>query len=223
MSRILLVEDDPVLGRGLLINLELENYETSWARSLGAASQIILDERFDLVILDLGLPDGNGLSFCTQMRKNKSKVPIIMLTAQADENSVVEGLQAGANDYVRKPFGNRELLARIKTALREPIERESGTKYGDLLIHLEQRRVLFGAKEIDLNRREFDIFSYLIERADAVVTRDTLLSHLGLEGEIYDRTIDSHLSHVRAKLRNAGAHSVQISTIYGVGYRLEEK
>src|SRR4051812_44705350 len=119
MSEILLVEDDPVLGRGLVVNLEAEGYKVHWFKDLktvGEAKNSIATA--SLMILDLNLPDGNGLSLLKMIRGEGMKTPVIILTAQTDEDSVVEGLQSGANDYVRKPFGNKELLARVKTALR---------------------------------------------------------------------------------------------------------
>src|SRR5271167_3359407 len=106
MNSILLVEDDPALGRGLVVRLELEAYKVTWARSLHAAREEHEKAKFDLFILDRGLPDGNGIDFCSEVRKNGSRVPILMLTAQTDEDSVVDGLSAGANDYIRKPFGH---------------------------------------------------------------------------------------------------------------------
>jgi DNA-binding response OmpR family regulator len=136
---------------------------------------------------------------------------------------VVEGLQAGANDYIRKPFGKLELLARIQTALKGPAEQTPQMQCGELLIRLDQRRVMFGDQEIEMKRREFDVLSYFVQHFDAVVTRETLITALNKESEIFDRTIDAHVSHVRARLKKAGVTSLQISSIYGVGYRLEKK
>lgn len=217
---ILLVEDDPVLGRGLNVNLELEGYKVQWVRDLRSALQA-KQTPFDLALLDLGLPDGSGLTFLKELRVTDPRKPVVILTAKADEESVVEGLQAGANDYVRKPFGNRELLARIKTALREPPPRDHSVRYGDLIVQLDRRKVVVGDKEVELNRREFDILHYFVRNAEAVVTREALIQALDKDGEIFDRTIDSHVSHVRSRLRQAGIHFIQISSVYGVGYRLE--
>jgi two-component system OmpR family response regulator len=222
MNSILLVEDDPALGRGLVVRLELEAYKVTWARSLHAAREENEKAKYDMIILDRGLPDGNGLDFCLELRKNGLRTPILMLTAQTDEDSVVDGLSAGANDYIRKPFGHKELLARIKTALGESTLRESQLKYGDLTLLLQQRKVMMGEIEVDLNRREFDVLSYFIERAEAVVTRDALLQSLDKGTEIFDRTFDSHVSHIRSKLKQSGVNSVQISSVYGLGYRLEK-
>ena len=223
MIEILLVEDDPVLGRGTMVNLELEGYRVHWATDLKTAYAANETKKLGLIILDLGLPDGSGLKFLADIRAGGSRMPVIILTAKTDEDSVVEGLQLGANDYIRKPFGNREFLARVKTTLREPQSREHQLRYGDVLILIDKRKVMHGESEIEVNRREFDVLKYLVEHADSVVTRESLLQSLDKSGEIFDRTIDSHVSHVRSKLRKAGVASVQISSVYGVGYRLEKR
>jgi DNA-binding response OmpR family regulator len=223
MSQILLVEDDPILGRGLKLNLEFDGHQVSWARDLRNATAAESSQPFDLIILDLGLPDGSGLNLCSKLREHGSRIPIIILTAKVDEDSVVAGLTAGANDYIRKPFGKRELLARVRTALHAPTTREDQVRLKDILVLKGQRKVMHGSVEIELNRREFDILSFLIDRAEMVVTREQIMDALDKTGEILDRTLDSHLSHIRRKLRNANVHSIQISSVYGVGYRLEEK
>ncbi len=222
MIQILLVEDDPGLARGLQINLELEGYQFFRAENLKQARELNAANSFHLVILDLGLPDGHGFDFLKQLRDAGSRLPVIILTAQTDEDSVVAGLQLGANDYMRKPFGNKELLARVKAVLREPQTRERQLRYEDLLILLDQRTVRFGDNQIELNRREFDILQRFVEKADNIVTRESLLQLFDKDGEIYDRTIDSHVSHLRSKLKKAGVQSIKISSVYGLGYRLEK-
>ena len=222
MSKILLVEDDPVLGKGLQVNLQLEGYEVDWVQSLRGAFEVNATKSFNLVILDMGLPDGKGLTFLQSIREAGSRMPVLILTAQTDEESVVAGLNSGASDYVRKPFGGRELLARIKNILREPTLREDQLRFGNLLILRAQRKVMFDESEVDFNRREFDILTFLVEHGDSVVSRERLLSMLDKDGEIFDRTLDSHVSHIRAKLRKSGVSAIQISSVYGVGYRLEK-
>lgn len=222
MIRILLVEDDPALGTGLKINLEYEGYEVIWARDLRTAQRENESQSFDLTLLDLGLPDGDGVDFCAQVRGGGSRMPIIMLTAKADEESAVRGLMAGANDYMRKPFGNKELVARIVTVLREPKVRDEQLRFENLVILRSQHKVMYGRQEIEFSRREYDLIVMLVENGDNVVTRERLLQMMDREGEILDRTMDSHFSHIRAKLRRAGVTTLQISSIYGVGYRLEK-
>jgi DNA-binding response OmpR family regulator len=222
MINILIVEDDPVIARGLQVNLEMEDYSVKRVSNLASAKQHYESEKLDLVLLDLGLPDGSGFDFLSSVRNSGSVLPIIVLTAKTDEDSVVEGLQRGANDFVKKPFGNRELLARIKAVLKIPQRREQTIRYGDLVMSVDQRTVSFEDKPFDLNRREFDILKHLLERAEAIVTRDNLLQTINKDGEIFDRTIDSHISHLRAKLRQGAADTIKISSVYGVGYRLEK-
>jgi DNA-binding response OmpR family regulator len=222
MQRILLVEDDPGLGTGIKIFLEYEKYEVTWVQNLESARHKNQTEKFELVILDLGLPDGSGISFCEEIRAQGSRMPVIILTAQSDEESVVRGLKSGANDYMRKPFGNRELLARIQNVLRETVVRDDQIRYGDLLVLREKRRIMNGQTELELSRREFDILLYLVEHAESVVTREQLISNVDKDGEMIDRAVDSHLSHIRSKFKKNGIVSVKITPIYGIGYTLEK-
>lgn len=224
MTKILFVEDDPGIGKGLKVALELEGYTVAWAPTLAAARSEAKTADFDLAILDLNLPDGSGLSFARESREEYPKMPVLMLTASSDEESVVAGFDAGAVDYVRKPFSNKELKARIQVILRDKAKTQSKVlQFGPLTLHQDKRVVKVGEQSVELNRREFDILSYFVANAEAVVTRENLLRALDKEGEIFDRTIDSHVSHLRGRLRKAGISSVQIAPVYGVGYRLEKK
>jgi two-component system OmpR family response regulator len=223
MIEVLLVEDDPVLGRALQISLHVEGYQVTWVQDLKTAFTATEKAKHSLVILDLGLPDGSGISLLKKLREQGSAVPVIILTAKTDEDSVVEGLQTGANDYIRKPFSKKELSARIKTALREIQTRDRQIRFGDLSLFPDQRRILHNDTEVELKRREYDILGYFIQHAEAVVSREELIGSFGEDSEIYDRTVDSHVSHVRARLKKAGVTGIQISSIYGLGYRLEKK
>jgi two-component system, OmpR family, response regulator len=221
MNQILLVEDDPMLGSNLKLNLELEGFKVDWAHNLAEAFATNGEKPFQLALLDLGLPDGSGLNFCRQVREQGSRLPIIILTAQSDEDSVVDGLSAGADDYVKKPFSNRELVARIRTALRAPQVREEQTRVGNLTVLMEQRRVYVGSEEVTLNRREFDVLKILVSRPGVVVTREMIINQLGESAEqIFDRTVDSHISHLRAKLKKVKECNIRIKSEYGVGYRI---
>lgn len=224
--KLLLVEDDPGLGRGLTLSLEAEFYKVTWVKSLKSALEEVAHP-YQLILLDLNLPDGNGIEFLKKIRRENIQTPTIILTAQTQEDFVVDGLSSGASDYIKKPFGHRELLARIKTALRTqetavaaPLDQE--LHYHDLSVYLDKRKATFQNREIDLNRREFDILAYFVLHAEAVVTRESLLSQFDKEGELFDRTIDSHVSHLRSRLKKAGVGTIRINSVYGVGYRLEE-
>lgn len=222
MSQILLLEDDANLGRGLKMSLELEGYKVSWATDIRSAESLEALGSHDLYLLDWNLPDGTGADFCDKLRTKNTSVPIIFLTARTDEDSAVKALTSGANDFVRKPVGQAELLARIKTALKEPTTREEHIRLGDLVIYPKQRRATYRDADVEMNRREFDILTFLVRRAGTTVTRNELLELIDHSGQLYDRTIDSHLSHLRARLKKAAVSSIQISSVYGVGYRLEK-
>jgi DNA-binding response OmpR family regulator len=224
MARILLVEDDPILGKGLKFSLEKEGYEVLWVESKAQAELAVMDKVFDIVTLDLNLPDGNGLSFAKWAKKNHPRLPIFMITASGDEETVVAGFEAGAIDYVRKPFIMRELLARLKVALNERRNKAfRALQYGEITIQPDQRIAKAGEVPIELPRRQFQILCHLVEHAESVVTRDALISVLDKGEEMFDRTIDSHVSYLRNKLRKAGVSRIQITSVYGLGYRLEKK
>lgn len=222
MARILLLEDDPVLGRSLILKLEAEQHQVFWARDLKSAFHNNEENEVDIALLDINLPDGSGLDFLKSVRAGGSRLPMIMLTAKSDEDTVVEALQLGANDYVRKPFGGRELSARIAASLKESRTADEKLQFADVTLLPEQRRVYFEGKEIVLNRREYDILLKLVERAETVVTRESVLESINKDGEILDRTVDSHISHLRSRLKTAGVENVKITSVYGIGYRLEK-
>lgn len=224
MARILLVEDDPLLGKGLKFTLEKEGHEVQLVDCISQAENAIMQKVFDLLALDLNLPDGSGLTLAKWIRKNHPNLPVFMITASNDEDSVVAGFDAGAVDYVRKPFSTRELLARLKVALssRDTKAFRSLT-YGDISIQPEQRTAKVGEMPVELNRRQFQILCYLVAHAEAVVTREALINSLEKSEEMFDRTIDSHVSFLRSKLRKAGLTGVQINSVYGLGYRMEKK
>lgn len=221
--RVLLVEDDPVIAKSVKLNLELEGWECVHAANLAEAKVAEAGGPLSLVILDLGLPDGSGLSFLKELREKNSRLPVIILTAQTDEASVVTGLESGANDYVKKPFSLKELVARVRVVMREPALRENQVRFGPLFILKESRTATVAGVQIELNRREFEILTYLADHAGQVVTRERLLDALNADGEVTDRTIDSHISHIRARFKKADVQHVAITSVYGVGYRLEDK
>ena len=216
-----MVEDDPILGRGVKVGLEVEGHAVSWAQNLAQARDLFSSEQFDLIVLDLGLPDGSGIDFCLHVRLTNDSIPVLILTAQTDEDTVVKGFDAGASDYVKKPFGSRELHARIKAHLRSAPLSGQKVAFGGLEISIEERSVQFNGEEIALNRRLFDILVHFVKNAGKVITRDGLINAIDPNLDIYDRTIDSHLSQLRSKLKKCGVDSVKINSIYGVGYRLE--
>lgn len=221
MYKILTIEDDPMIAKTLKLNLELEGYHVTHQADIKNGLHSLKNSEPHLLLLDLGLPDGHGFEVLKWVIENKPQVPVVILTAVTDEDSVVEGLQLGATDYIRKPFGNKELIARIKATLRKPAEKMNLVRYEGLELNLDKRIIKWNEKAFELNRREFDILAYLCQRPENIVSRDSLLKMFDKEGEIFDRTIDSHISHLRSKLKSFDITSIKISSVYGVGYRLE--
>ncbi len=219
-EQILILEDDPVLAQGLALNLELNGYKYQHAPRVQDALKLMETQSFALAVVDVGLPDGSGFDFCREVRKRKIDIPLVILTAQTDEDSVVEGLEAGANDYVKKPYSNKEIIARIRAFLRKVKSDEQVLKFEGLEMNLGQRKVFYNSKDIDANRREFELLRIFMLRPGIVFTRESIISQLGTADDISDRTIDSHISHLRAKLKSSGAADIKIRAEYGVGYRL---
>lgn len=221
MAKILLLEDDPFLSKGLIVQLQAAGHEVTWEPTIARARVTESAAQFDLLLLDINLPDGSGLDFCHSMRANGSKLPIIMLTAKADDDTEVAGFECGANDYIKKPFSNRAVLARIQALLKEPFIKDEKIRIGPIVILTGQRKVLIGGKDLLLNRREFDIFLHLAKKPGMVMSRDQLLLAIDNGDDVLDRTIDSHFSHIRTKLKRLEIDSVLIRSVYGVGYTLE--
>ncbi len=223
MPKILLVEDDPLIAKSLKLSLGYQGFELIHSDTLAAARSSIETGKFDLFILDINLPDGLGFELCEELRRTQYFVPILMLTAKTDEDSVVKAIGLGADDYVRKPFGVKELVARMNRLLERKTKAPKLLEFGILKMDLNKRQAWASEIELSLGRREFEILRLLMQKDGDVTTRDEILSALDEEIAIYDRTIDSHLSHLRKKIREAGALQIQISPVYGVGYRLEAK
>lgn len=220
-----LIEDDPILAKTLVINLELEKHKVLTSASLQDAILQYSKNQFDAVVLDLGLPDGSGFDFLQMVRKENKTVPVLILSAQSDEDSVVKGLVSGANDFVKKPYSFKELNARLNliTHKIKTLTHEEVLEYKNLKINKAKRTVSFLDKEIELNRREFDILAYFVQNSERIVTREMLLQHLDKDLEIFDRTIDSHISHIRKTFKKYNISDLLILSVYGLGYRFEEK
>lgn len=214
--RVLVVEDDSAIAEPLAVGLRREGFEVSCV-STGEAA--LAAPPADLVLLDLGLPDGHGFEVCRRMRA-RSSVPIIILTARDDEIDRVTGLELGADDYVVKPFGFRELVARIRAVSRRtasPAANGAPQQIGGLEIDRRSHRVLLGGEEVSLTPKEFDLLSLLAADPGAMVTRREILA------EVWDphwygtsKTVDVHIASLRRKL----GHPEWIETSRGVGFRL---
>jgi len=220
-SKILIVEDDEGIGFGLSEALQLEGLAVDWKKNATEGMQAFQSEKYDLIVLDIGLPDGLGTTLCGKMRKKDNRTPIIFLTARTDEETLVRALDMGANDFVKKPFSQRELFARIRAHLGLNRNTKKEGPIPGLVIDQELRQISYHQKQIEINRRQFDLLMYFIKHPDQIITRDQLLEHLGQEGAVFDRTIDSHISQLRKVLKTSSVSKMQIVSVYGIGYRLE--
>lgn len=218
---ILIVEDDEHIGLALSGALRGQGYTVTWART-GSDALELADGSTTVVILDLGLPDIDGVDVCRQLRSGDADLHILMLTARADEVDVVVGLDAGADDYIVKPFGLAELLARIRVGERRD-SRSDLIAVDDLVISVSARTVRLGGDEIKLSVKEFDLLAMLARNAGEVVTRNDLLASIWDEHWFGStKTLDTHVWLLRRKLDRLGEPS-WITTVRGVGYRVQAR
>ena len=219
MTRVLLAEDDEAIAEPLARALLREGYEVE-VRGDGQEALDVALQGVDLVVLDLGLPTLDGLDVCRRLRASGSSVPVLILTARTDEVDTVVGLDAGADDYVKKPFRLAELLARARALLRRGApEPESAPP---LLIDQESRRVFLRGQEVALTGKEYALLSVLYRERGKVVSRDQLMHEIW-DTEWYGstKTLDVHVSVLRRKLDEAGDAGRMIATVRGVGFRLD--
>ncbi len=218
--QVLLVEDDPMIAKTLIMSLRYQGFELAVAPTAREAQAALAQRTFDLVMFDVGLPDGCGLDLCRDLRRRDPHIPILMLSARTDEATVVAGIEGGADDYIRKPYGLHELSARmVRLVERRNREREVAA-FGPIQMDMQRRAAAVNGVALNLGKKEFDVLLLLVRAQGDIVTRNRILDGFDGDSAIYDRTIDSHLSHLRRKLKDADA-AVRIVAIYGVGYRLE--
>jgi DNA-binding response OmpR family regulator len=230
-ATILIVEDEHAVARGIQYALQQEGYTVVLARSGEEGLEIAVGQAPDLVLLDVRLPGIDGFEVLRRLRAAGSKSPVLMLTARDDEVDKVIGLELGADDYMTKPFGLRELLSRVKALLRRAYgdlaDAVGGRviRHGDLVIDLERRRVQRGHRRISLTPTEFEILRHLASRPGRVYTRSELLELLR-DYEALDqdeKTINVHVSHLRDKIEDDPSRPVFVQTIRGVGYAFAER
>jgi len=225
VKKILVVDDEPTLVATLKYNLEREKYEVVTASDGEGAVTAARGLRPDLIILDLMLPRLDGLEVCRILRR-EMKVPILMLTARDAEVDKVVGFELGADDYVTKPFGMRELMARVRALLRRaetgaPLESDIVAS-GDIQVDLARRRALRGENILALKPKEFDLLVFFIRHKGRVFTREQLLNQIwGYEFAGDSRTVDVHVRWVRQKIEDEPASPVRLITVRGTGYRFE--
>ncbi len=225
MAKILIVEDDPKMQIGLRDNLEFEGYDVKVVNNGKSGLQEILDNTYDLVILDVMLPQMSGFDVLRKSREKGVATPVIMLTAKGEEIDKVLGLELGADDYVTKPFGLRELIARVKAVLRRHEGQISGLsskiKLGNLEIDFEGYTASANGQALAMTPKEFDILKFLWQHRNKVVTRDQLLTNVwGYDESISTRTVDNFILKLRQKIEDDPAHPRNIITIHGTGYKL---
>jgi DNA-binding response OmpR family regulator len=225
MNSILIIEDDSSILRGLTDNLSFEGYKVSTSTHGKEGLQKALQEDFDLVLLDIMLPGLNGHEVCRRLKKVKNDLPIIMLTARSSEIDKVTGLDVGADDYITKPFGIPELLARIRALLRRTDKLPVGIdtySFGDAVLDFKKYIALFKNEEVNLSSKEYAILKFMIDRAGEVIHRYDLLQKVwGYEHVTTTRTVDNYILSIRKKLEDDPSNPKHIISVRGVGYKFE--
>lgn len=223
-EKILIIEDEEDLVKGLKINLMDEGYKVDYALNGKEGLEKALKKKPDLILLDIMLPGMNGLEICKKLRQHKMDIPILMLTAKGEEIDKVIGLEIGADDYISKPFSIRELLARVKAHLRRENRGEETVpgvvRFESITIDFGHFKIIRKDTEFGLTSLEVDILRYLIGQDGKVVSRDDLLDKIwGYEKFPTTRTIDNHILKLRKKIEMDPNHPRHILTVYGGGYR----
>lgn len=235
MKKILIVEDELSILKLLTYNLEQEGYEVESAMEGDKGLEMALSNSYDMILLDLMLPNNDGMEICRELRQEKSEVPIIMLTAKDSEIDKILGLEIGADDYITKPFSPREVIARMKAIFRRYKKSENKKEVeskqtqeevvivGDIMIYPDKYEVFVRDVLIELTPKEFELLIYLARRTGRILSREQLLNaiwHYDFAGET--RIVDVHISHLREKIEKNTKKPEYIITARGFGYKLEE-
>ena len=225
MPTILIADDEPTIVLGVRDELKFEGFDVHVATDGPEALAKAKEVRPAVLLLDVMLPGLNGFEVCRRLRAEMTDLWIIMVSARGQEADRVTGFEAGADDYVTKPFSLRELIGRVKVGVRRRQGRETDGvhRIGDLQIDVRARRVSRRGADISLTRREFDILELLLRRAGEVITRDEFLEHVwGSDVNVTNRTVDTHMAALRRKLEGEGGETQYIHSVRGVGYRFDE-
>jgi DNA-binding response OmpR family regulator len=222
MRRLLVVEDDPTIAEPLARALRRDGYDVD-VRADGASALARANRGdVDMVLLDLGLPDVDGMDVCRRLRAESPGLPILMLTARADELDTVIGLDAGADDYVTKPFRLAELLARVRAVMRRGQVESAVHEVRDITVDSDARKAWLGGTELQLTVKEFDLLRVLVRDAGRVVSRGQLMREVwGAPWPSSTKTLDMHMTWLRRKLGDDPVDSRYITTVRGVGFRFE--
>ena len=227
MKKILIIEDELNMVNGLKDNLEFDGYEVEIAMEGGSGLERILGNKYDLILLDIMLPQISGFDICKAVRKEGINTPIVLLTAKGEEIDKVLGLELGADDYITKPFSLRELLARIKAILRRvQNENEEGLEpkfipIGKIKVNFKNYLAFEGTNEIKMSYKEIGILHYLYMNAGKIIQRDDLMSDVwGIEYDISTRTVDNFILKLRQKIEVDPNNPRIILTVHGIGYKM---
>lgn len=221
--RILIIEDEPKMQMGLKDNLEFEGYEVDSSDNGEDGLKKILENKFDLVLLDVMLPKLSGFDVCRKAREQKNTTPIILLTAKGEEVDKIIGLELGADDYVTKPFSIRELLARIKAILRRAEKSVDGSgvvKIGRIEIDFASYSAMEDGISVQMTHKEFELLKYLYNNRNKTVNRDDLLKNVWEDIYTTSRTIDNFIVKLRQKIETDPNNPKIILTVHGIGYKL---
>ena len=218
MKKILIVEDNEIIIKGLKYLLEQEQFEVQVCLNEQEAMNIIGKQEFDLIVLDIALPDGNGFELCEYI-KQYTDIPIIFLTAKDEEQDVVKGLDMGAEDYIIKPFRNKELISRINNVLRRFNKENNKIEYANIEINLDQKAVYVNGKNVEFTKLEYKILLLLLSNVGKTVTREQILDKIwDVAGNfVNDNTLTVYIKRIRAKL---GKEDI-IKTVKGIGYQVQ--
>ncbi len=226
MINLLLVEDNETIITGLTYALSQESFEVDVARTAYETRQKLQRQSYDLLILDVSLPDGDGFEICKEVKKKDIELPIIFLTAKDEEKDVVLGLEIGADDYVIKPFRTKELISRIRTVLRRYHKKEekSTIQIKDVTIDLAKAEVYKGKRQVILTALEYKILVMLFQNQNRLITREQLLDKIwDVAGNfVNDNTLTVYIKRIREKIENNPAEPEIIKTIRGIGYKVGE-
>lgn len=223
-KKVLIVDDEEHIRELIKFNLKKDGYHIEVAVNGREALEKIKENKFDLVLLDLMLPEIDGLEVCKDIRRNEetADIPVMMITAKGEEFDKVLGLELGADDYITKPFSIRELMARIKALLRRSnVKKEENIiKFGDVIVNFKTREVTKNLKNVELTLKEFELLKLLIQNKENILTRELLLDKIwGYEYIGETRTVDVHIRHLRKKVESDDKNPQHIQTIRGVGYK----
>lgn len=223
--RLLIIEDDQNLADILSLQLEHEGFETDCIYHGADAIFYALQNVYDVIILDRMLPGMDGLTILKLLRENQIHTPVILATALDSIEERITGLNCGADDYIVKPYDIRELIARIYALVRRPsnLENVKTLSFGDLVLDLAEGNLSVEERKIHLSKRERLLLEYFLKNPNQTLSRQLLYTRIwGIDGEVEDGNLDTYIYYIRKHLRSLGSH-VQISTVHGTGYKLEEK